>query len=224
VGNDTLKDLLLLLCGGLLTGLGGWLRDLRSERLRKAQKLEEAYLTWLNMHQGVLFRLEALSRAAERDPESTDSMQPMLQRYDEVLADLLKLNEAVNAAFLFEKKGAKKQLLQSHSEILAVLAAHLGEILDHHRLHLSYYTTIGEAQEVVEKYSELLSGSELEESAEDYRKEIAGNFEAAVDIRNRAKEHLSTCSRQLHSDAEELTEELKRASENAKVVREEISR
>jgi hypothetical protein len=222
--SDTLRSLLLLVCGGLLTALGAWLRDLTAEKLRRTHKLEEAYLTWLNMHHGVLARLKALSRVAERDPDSTESMRRILQRYDDMEADLLKLNGAVNTAFLLEKKAPKKQLLQSHSEILALLAAHLGEILGHHRSHLSFYTTIGEAQEVVDGCNELLSGLGVGESAEERREEIAANLEAAVRVRDKAKEHLATCSRELHSDAKELTEEIQRVIDNAKVVREAISR
>ncbi|HUR95261.1 MAG TPA: hypothetical protein VMY76_11790 [Gemmatimonadales bacterium] len=218
-----LEKLLLLGFGGLLTVLGGWFKDLRGERTRKAHRLEEAYLAWLNTQNRVVSALVSLAERAEREPDSADSMQILLDRCQGVQDDLLKLGESTNAAFLYESKGSKRRLLEGYSRMLGLVANTVEVVLQHHREHLSFRRTVERAKDLVERHSALAEDAGVAGNLE-LQTEVQEKLAVAVTTRTEAEEHLSNCSRHLSTDVRTITSDVRGVIEHGRTTRELLVR
>jgi hypothetical protein len=198
-----LEKLLLLIAGGVLTALGAWINDVRGERRRKKAKLEEAYLAWLNTEYSVLSRLKELAKLAEREPESLQSHDLLLEKFERLHSDLQNLVSALNQAFIYERDRKKKALVEVQSLIYTQLAENLNIIILHQRTHLDLHTMIDETNNMVFRFDDMKK-SDLVSLSPDLAEKIT-ELQGTVQLnRDDVSNYLSNCSSSLSRACYEL--------------------
>lgn len=209
---------LLLIAGGGLTALGAWFNDLRSERRRKSAKLEEAYLAWLNTQSSVLGRLKELTKLAERELESAQAHELLLEKFERLYSELQNLSSALNLAFIYERDRGKKALVEAQALLYAKLTETLSIIISHHKRHLDFRSTIDQANALVLRFEEMTK-SDAANSNVDLAITSTELYQVARSIHEEATNHLLTCSFKLSTDAKELSKEIKEIEEQSPALR-----
>ena len=215
---DTLEKLLLLIGGGVLTVVGAWLNDWRSEKRRKGTKLEEAYIAWLNSHSLVLGRLKKLATLAENEPASGESYDLLLEKLSQINSDLQNLLSALHAAFIYERDRSKKRLVELHSIRYAALVEILTIIIRHHKTHLEFHETIENSNTVISYLKELQESEGVSVNA-DLAKEIAKVQKSAQRNHNKATKHLSGCTASLSTYAKKILKVVDEIDNESPVLR-----
>jgi len=209
------RDVALLAIGAMLTVLGGIVSDSRKDAYRRRAKFEEACLEWLNAQAVVLGRLKILSEVALEEPKSMAAHEELLQNFAFLAPDLKKLNEALNAAILYNRSWVKGALLQRHSTMHIQLHKMLQTILAHHRTHLKSY----EAQEKYKAYiaevcelesrvmspeEESVQPSDVQERIRSARSRIAQAQKEMETLTQEREASVATCRTELLVDAKAL--------------------
>jgi hypothetical protein len=211
-------NLILLVTGGVLTALGAWINDLRSEGRRKRVKLEEAYLTWLNTESSILGRLKELTKLAEDESKSVQAYELLLEKFERLHSDLQTLTSALNQALIYERDRNKKALVETQSLLYANLTESLSIIVRHHRTHLEFHATIDQAKTLVSRTQELME-SDTGNSDSDIARMISKLHQEAHMARDEASDHLSKCSMQLCTDVKEVSEHIKEIEKKSPAFR-----
>ncbi len=208
----------LLIAGGALTALGAWVNDLRNERRRKSVKLEEAYLNWLNTQSKVNGQLKELTRLAEKEPDSVQSHELLLEKFENISSDIHVLTSALNLAFIYERSKNKKVLLENQLSTYVALTELLSVIIRHHKTHLEFHKTINESNSMAVKFEKLLK-FEADNTSEDLEKRIKDGYLDSKCNRDEAVEHLSKCTVTVLNDAKELSEEIRKNEADTALLR-----
>jgi hypothetical protein len=215
---DVSQQIVLLLSGGALTQLGVWLADLRTEKRRKRQKLEDAYIAWLNAQVSVVGRLKALARLAQEEPYSMDSVESILAKFEVVETELSTLGATVNAAFIYEPSREKKQYLDNHSNLISILIEIIGVVLKHHQTHLKFRKAVEESQSLVSQLDEQAQ-SQTAAADPSVAGKVASLRDEAVRTRDDACEHLTTCRRNLAQDSVSILEKIEAVEQSTLRIR-----
>ena len=212
------NSLLLLIAGGLLTILGAWLNDIRSERRRVRAKLEEAYLAWLNNEVSLISRLKELSRLAKSEPKSLQEHDQLIERATQLHSDLQALTSALNFAVVYERNKKKRILLEKQSGIYSDLVDSLDIIIRHHKTHLDIRDLVGKMDALLLRI-DAMKKTEGAQKKEDVLESLS-QFEASV-MKNReeAYEHLSKCGSSLGEDAGDISRYVKELEKEASELR-----
>jgi hypothetical protein len=222
------NNALLLIVGGVLTVLGAWLNDLRSERRRKNAKLEEAYLAWLNTESSILGRLKELTKLAENEPESLQSHELLLEKLVNLHSDLQNLTSALHLALIYERNREKKTLVENQVKIYSLLAEKLRLIVSHHKTHLKFHLIIDQTTAMLDRANTLVAqaeervrssvdGSDIDEvgkAAEQYQT-VQRYLAEVIRVRDESNNHLSTCASSLSDAAKRLSKDVERIEERS---------
>lgn len=225
------EKLLLLFIGGVMTALGAWFNELRSERRRKNAKLEEAYLAWLNSQASVLARLKELTKSVEREPESIEAHALLMEKFERLHSDLQNLSFALNLAFIYERDREKKALVEGQALLYTKLTEGVGVVIRHHKAHLDFHKTIDEANSLVETGNALVArtGELINSNTDDSKTELSKltelkqwaerNREEARKNRDKASNHLLTCSANLSEDAKGFSKDVEEIEKQSPALR-----
>ncbi|HVG34176.1 MAG TPA: hypothetical protein VM911_13890 [Pyrinomonadaceae bacterium] len=213
-----MENLLLLVAGGVLTALGAWANDVRGERRRKREKLEEAYLTWLNTHSSLIDRLKELARSAETEPETLEAHELLLEKLARLHSDFKDLTAALNLAFIYERDSSKKALLEVQAQIHGQLKEMLGTILAHYKVHLDFQTAIEITGDQLSRVEEIAKSEavkqrpELGEAVDNLQQDILNG-------RERAHDHLAKCSASLSTSVKRILQHVQNIEESSPALR-----
>jgi hypothetical protein len=130
---DLVEKVCLLLAGGIMTVLGAWLNDVRSERRSRKAKLEDAYIAWLSSQSSVLARLRAYLYLAQQKDEQPAT--GLIEALDRVHTEIGALTGALNTALVYESDRTRRRLIELQSSHSCALADGVSLVLLHQRLY-----------------------------------------------------------------------------------------
>ena len=181
-----LEKLLLLVSGGVLASLGAWINDFRSEKRRKREKLEQAYLEWLNSEAIIRGKLKEFIKKAEVEEFSASREEIVRREYEVLRPALQSLTSAMNLAFIYEKNAKKRKTVDILHGIYHVLAESLEVIVDMYSISLKHHILVESILEF-EGTDEELTKRLGKEAAEKYQKLLKGKEKTSTELSARLK-------------------------------------
>lgn len=139
-------DLLRVVIGAALGGIGTWIAQWRAETKRRRELLEAALLLWLDAHCALAQDVDEFAFSIRREPKTSAALNEISARLDQLQEATRSLASALHRVRMYERSPDRALLLSLQTELYELLLQAYQLIARHYRTHAGFTQLIAEAE------------------------------------------------------------------------------